>query len=76
MELLLQKATKVIKEEGACGVQKECEGTRFVHPGKGWIQGGYSYTFCHCFNKKDEEKMHTFLRSTRRKKEMKETVRM
>lgn len=49
----------MIKEDGACGVQGECEGTRFVHPGKGWIQGGSSCTFCHCLSKKDEEKMHT-----------------
>lgn len=70
----------MIKEDGACGVQGECEGTRFVHPEKGWIQGGSSCTFCHCLSKKDEEKMHTLLRSTQRKKKrevaMMETVRM
>lgn len=70
----------MIKGDGACGVQGESEGTRFVHPGKGQIQGESSCTFCHCLNKKDEEKMHTLLRSTQRKKKrevaMKETVRM
>lgn len=69
----------MIKQDGTCSVQKEYEGTRFVHCEKGWIYGVSTYTFCHCLNKKDE-KMHTLLRSTQRKKKrdvaVKEIVKM
>lgn len=53
MELLQQRATKVIKGAGAHGIQGESEGTRFVHPGKSWgKEGGSSCIFFHSLNKK------------------------
>lgn len=53
IDAMEQRATKVIKGAGAHGIQGECEGTRFVHPGKGWgKEGGSSYIFFHSLNKK------------------------
>lgn len=53
MELVQQRATKMIKGDGPCGVQGECEVTRFVHPGKGWgEEGGSCCIFFRYLNKK------------------------
>ena len=55
MELVQQKATKMIKGDGAPRVQGVCERTRFLHPGKGWgEEGGSSCIFFHYLNCRED----------------------